>query len=82
MYYNFPVTNQTNVKFLFYNPSLAGEDYIMLHSTARGEIQDPKWERKLYSRNLTEYVDGDNYNDATGVQRNLGHRAREYFTDY
>ena len=82
IYYNFPKTNQNNVKFLFYNPSLAGEDYITLHSTARGEIQDPKWERKLYSRNLTEYTDGDNYNDATGVQRNLGRRAREYFTDF
>ena len=82
IYYNFPKTSQSNVKFLFYNPSLAGEDYITLHTTARGEIQDPKWERKLYSRNLTEYVDGDNYNDATGVQRNLGRRAREYFTDF
>lgn len=82
IYYNFPKTRQTNVKFLFYNPSLAGEDYITLHSTARGEINDPKWERKLYNRNLTEYVDGDNYNDATGVQRNLGRRAREYFTDF
>jgi len=82
IYYNFPKTKQSNVKFLFYNPSLAGEDYITLHSTARGEIQDPKWERKLYSRNLTEYTEGDNYNDATGVQRNLGRRAREYFTDF
>lgn len=82
VYYNFPKTNQTNVKFLFYNPSLAGEDYITLHSTARGEIQDPKWERKLYNRNLTEYTDGDNYQDATGVERNLGRRAREYFTDF
>lgn len=82
IYYSFPVTKQSNVKFLFYNPSLAGEDYISLHSTARGEIQDQKWERKLYSRNLTEYFEGDNYNDATGVQRNLGRRAREYFTDF
>jgi GWxTD domain-containing protein len=82
VYYSFPTTKQSNVKFLFYNPSLAGEDYIMLHSTARGEIQDPKWERKLYNRNVTEYVDGDNYHDATGVERNLGRRAREYFTDF
>lgn len=82
IYYSFPKTRQNNVKFLFYNPSLAGDDYITLHSTARGEIQDPKWERKLYNRNLTEYTDGDNYNDATGVQRNLGRRAKEYFTDF
>ncbi|MFN0037640.1 MAG: GWxTD domain-containing protein [Saprospiraceae bacterium] len=82
VYYNFPKTNQSNVKFLFYNPSLAGADYITLHSTARGEIQDPKWERKLYNRNVTEYVDGDNYNDATGVERNWGRRAKEYFADF
>ena len=82
VYYSFPKTSQSNVKFLFYNPSLAGEDYIYLHSTARGELQDQKWERKLYSRNPTEYIDGDNYNDATGVQRNLGRRAREFFTDF
>lgn len=82
IYYSFPVTKQSNVKFLFYNPSLAGEDYITLHSTARGEIQDQKWERKLYNRNSTEYVDGDNYHDATGVERNFGRRAKEYFTDF
>lgn len=82
VYYSFPTTKQSNVKFLFYNPSLAGDDYITLHSTARGEIQDPKWERKLYNRNPTEYVDGDNYHDATGVERNFGRRAKEYFTDF
>jgi len=82
VYYSFPKTSQSNVKFLFYNPSMAGEDYITLHSTARGEIQDPKWERKLYSRNPTEYLTDDNYHDATRVQRNFGRRAREYFTDF
>lgn len=82
IYYSFPVTKQSNVKFLFYNPSLAGDDYITLHSNARGEIQDQKWERKLYNRNPTEYVDGDNYHDATGVARNFGRRAKEYFTDF
>ncbi|MBL7806566.1 MAG: GWxTD domain-containing protein [Saprospiraceae bacterium] len=82
VYYSFPKTKQSNVKFLFYNPSLAGDDYITLHSTARGEIQDQKWERKLYNRNATEYIDGDNYHDATGVERNFGRRAKEYFTDF
>ncbi len=82
VYYNFPQTNQKNVKFLFYNPSLAGEDFILLHSNARGEISNPRWERTLYSRNPTEYVDGDNFNDATGTQRNLGRNARTYFEDF
>lgn len=82
VYYNFPKTGQQNVKFLFYNPSLAGEDYILLHSNARGEIKNPKWERVLYSRNAADQEDGDNYQDATGVQRNLGRNARVYFEDF
>lgn len=81
VYYKFPSTGQANVKFLFYNPSMAGEDYIVLHSTARGEIQNPKWERELYRRNPTEYTD-DNYHDATAVQRNNGRNARTYFEDF
>lgn len=81
IYYKFPSTGQNNVKFLFYNPSLAGEDYILLHSTARGEIQNPKWERELYKRNPREYTDA-NYHDATTVERNTGRNARTYFEDY
>ncbi|MEN9415836.1 MAG: hypothetical protein RLZ62_2140, partial [Bacteroidota bacterium] len=77
----FPSTNQTNVKFLFYNPSLAGDDFILLHSTARGEISNPKWERELYRRNPTEYSD-DNYGDAKNVQRNNGRNARAFFEDF
>jgi GWxTD domain-containing protein len=82
VYYKFPQTQQNNVKFLFYNPSLAGEDFILLHSNARGEISNPRWERVLYSRNPTEYVDGDNFHDATGTQRNLGRNAKAYFEDF
>lgn len=82
IYYNFPKTGQQNVKFLFYNPSLAGEDFILLHSTARGEIRNPKWERVLYSRNAADQEDGDNYNDATSVKRNLGRNAKVYFDDF
>ncbi|MEZ4967871.1 MAG: GWxTD domain-containing protein [Saprospiraceae bacterium] len=81
VYYNLPKTKQNNVKFLFYNPSLAGEDYIMLHSNARGEINNPRWERVLYSRGPSEYLD-DNYNDATSVQRGNGRNARVYFEDF
>ena len=81
IYYKFPKTGQNNVKFLFYNPSLAGDDYIILHSTARGEIKNPKWERELYKRNPREYTD-ENYHDATTVQRNVGRNARTYFEDF
>lgn len=82
VYYNFPKTNQKNVKFLFYNPTLAGEDFVLLHSTARGEINNPRWERELYKRNAGEQYQGDNYHDATEMQRNVGRNARTYFEDF
>lgn len=82
VYYNFPKTNQRNVKFLFYNPSLAGEDFIILHSNARGEINNPRWERVLYARNAGEEYDGDNYGDALQMKRNVGRNARTYFEDF
>lgn len=83
VYYNFPKTNQKNVKFLFYNPSLAGEDFILLHSNARGEINNPRWERTLYSRTTgEEQFDGDNTNDALKMKRNFNRNARVYFEDF
>ncbi len=82
VYYDFKKTNQKNVKFLFYNPTLAGEDFILLHSNARGEINNPRWERDLYKRNAGEQFSGDNYHDATTMQRNVGRNARVFFEDF
>ncbi|MBN8685176.1 MAG: GWxTD domain-containing protein [Chitinophagales bacterium] len=81
IYYNFPRTNQKNVKFLFYNPTLAGEDYVLLHSTARGEINNPRWERELYKRNANDQQEGDDYNSSTTMKRNIYRNARVYFED-
>ncbi len=82
VYYNFPLTKQNNVKFLFYNPTLAGDDFILLHSTARGEINNPRWERDLYQRNAGEQFDGSNTQDATRMQGNIARNARRFFEDY
>lgn len=82
VYYDFPKTKQKNVKFLFYNPTLAGEDFMLLHSNARGEINNPRWERELYKRNAGEQFEGDNYHDASSMQRNLGRNARAFFEDF
>ncbi|GEM_PF-125720 len=82
VYYNFPQTNQRNVKFLFYNPSLAGEDFILLHSTARGEINNPRWEVALYGRNAGQQIEGENYHDASTMQRGLGRNARTFFDSF
>ena len=41
---------QRNVKFLFYNPNLTPNDFVLLHSTARTERQNPRWEIELYEK--------------------------------
>jgi GWxTD domain-containing protein len=71
-------TGQTNVKFLFYNPDLAGSDFRLLHSTAHGERQNRKWEIELY-KNAPKEIKGANYLDAEEMQSNYNRRAREYF---
>jgi len=42
--------HQRNIKFIFYMPSLAHNDYQLLHSNCRGEKNDPGWIYKLYSK--------------------------------
>lgn len=48
-YYNAIDDNQRDVKFIFFNPSLAKDDYVLLHSTARGEFNNPDWKEELYN---------------------------------
>lgn len=80
-YNEFPQTLQNNVKFIFYNPSLAPGDFVLLHSTARGELNNPRWERELY-RNAQGQQDSDNFIDGTGMQDNFNRNAGRFFRDY
>lgn len=41
---------QSNKKFVFYNPQLDGHCYQLLHSDARGETRDDRWQIKLQQR--------------------------------
>ncbi|HFC00007.1 MAG TPA: GWxTD domain-containing protein [Phaeodactylibacter sp.] len=79
IYNDFPMTKQANVKFLFYAPNL-GTDYRILHSTARGELNNPQWQLELY-KDVPNEVDGDNYIDATNMQSNWNRHASQYFRD-
>lgn len=78
-YNDFPATNQANVKFLFYNPSLATNDFKLLHSTAIGEVNNSRWEVELY-RNAANEIDSS---DPTGntMMSNFNRQARQYFDD-
>ena len=75
MYNTFPATHQTNVRFLFYNPSLTKNGFELLHSNARGEVNNSKWEVELY-RDATLETPGVNENQ---MGDNVYRNARQYF---
>ena len=73
-HYYHTIDNQKNVKFVFYNPNLVGEDYILLHSTARGEIYTNNWVRILHKRDTPIY---DFYNEKYGDY--YGDKTQDYY---
>jgi GWxTD domain-containing protein len=77
--YNFLAkTGQTDVKFLFYNPSLAYNDFYLLHSNCYGELNNPRWEITLYKNAPAERIDGDGLE----MEDNFGRNARRYFHEF
>ncbi len=81
VYHSFPQTKQTNVKFVFYNPSLAAGDYRTLHSTARGEYNNPRWKVELYRRNAPTETQGGSPFDATEMRGNINRNVSRNFDD-
>ncbi len=73
-----PVTGQfqTNKKFIFYNPILDGKCFTLLHSDARGEIRDDRWQIKLKLRN-NQIMDLDQ----TTPQGSYGDGASDLFNN-
>jgi GWxTD domain-containing protein len=69
-------TKQTNVKFLFYNPSLAANGHVLLHSNCRGEVTNSEWRRLLYKNSPNDV-------NATGtkVQDNFDRNADRIFSE-
>jgi GWxTD domain-containing protein len=79
-YARLPGTGQTDVQFIFHNPSLAGNMYELLHTNARGELNNPNWIRDLY-RNAPNIHEGPNYHEVDGIQDGFNRRAIDIFTD-
>jgi GWxTD domain-containing protein len=74
-YHDFPATHQSNVRFLFYNPSLSHNAFRLLHSTAIGEVRNDRWEVELYRDATLE-------TPAVGAKEmcdNVYRNARRYF---
>ncbi|MBP7183932.1 MAG: GWxTD domain-containing protein [Saprospiraceae bacterium] len=72
-------TNQQNVKFVFYNPSLVTNDFKLLHSNARGEVSNPQWKRILYKKAPNEIL-GNNF-DGLDVMDNFNRNASRIYKE-
>lgn len=48
VYEDLPNLGSGAIKFLFYNKTRAGENFVLLHSNARGERFDRNWKEKLF----------------------------------
>jgi GWxTD domain-containing protein len=64
----------TNRRFVFYQPDLASTCMQLLHSEVPGEIQNPRWNQILHSRNVAM----PNV-DPAKVDSYSGERANEFF---
>ncbi|MCB0704838.1 MAG: GWxTD domain-containing protein [Saprospiraceae bacterium] len=78
-YYHFPATAQNNVKFIFYNASLASGDYRLLHSTATGEVSNPNWQDVLY-QDANQNPFGES--QGAGGSDGFGRRTRSNISDW
>jgi GWxTD domain-containing protein len=74
-------TKQTNVRFLFYNPSLAHNDFELLHSTCLGERSNPLWEKDLYNVKGRSENGGETIT-ATSEAQSINRNAKRYFNEF
>lgn len=81
-YAHMPETNQTDVRFIFYNPSLAHRDFRLLHSTCYQERNNPRWVADLYRKYSENELNGYNMIDSDDVKDNWGRRAKRLFNEF
>ena len=79
-YYNLN-ENQRNASFIFYNPSLAPGNFVLLHSNVRGEVNNPQWESELYS-DLGPGTPKEEWDGTSNYKHYGGGEARAYFEQY
>lgn len=79
-YYRLSNTTQSNVKFLFYNPGLTRNGFELLHSTARGERQNPRWESVLYG-SISGQLPTNSFIEGSRVPDGINRNARRLFND-
>ncbi len=51
IWHYYKIGNQSNVRFVFYNPDMVTNEYPLLHSDLRGEIKNTNWKYEILKRN-------------------------------
>ena len=65
----YKINNQSNRRFVFYNPDLVTNDYTLIHSDALGEIMNDQWQFLILKRDTqTNDIDQDRVNPHHGSQ--------------
>lgn len=76
-YYDKVNDRQSNVKFIFYNTDLVTNHYVLLHSTAVGEIRNEQWQQMLQS----SFTGGNTPFQQDNSQDHYGGRSKERFDE-
>lgn len=53
----YQIKAQSNVRFVFYNPNNLNNDFTLIHSECRGEINNRQWQSFIYQRNNSFNID-------------------------
>lgn len=80
-FYNQLSSKQGITKFVFYNPSLAPNNFVLLHSNARSEIQNPQWLNELY-KNMDPQSPKDAWDNNSFQEHVGGGQAKTIFDQY
>ena len=77
MWFYYVMGDQKNVKFVFWCKDYVSNNYEVLHSNARGEINDPAWLKKLSAR-LSPLENAED----TSVESYFGGSAYDHWMQY
>jgi len=74
IWHYYKILNQSNRKFIFYQPDLISKSFTLLHSDASGEPNDPQWQLSLYKRTVV-----NNDFDTEKVKQGFGQHSNQQF---
>jgi GWxTD domain-containing protein len=77
IWHYYKIEQQSNRKFVFYNPDLVTNDFQLIHSDAQGEPSNDRWEMDIYKRD-TQSRDYDEKNKGADY---FGNKAGENFSN-